>query len=215
VAPAARRHRRPGRGGSRWTVPSYTILVAAYHEQEVIGARWCLENIDYPKDRLDALILIERRDEATKQAIADANPAEFIRIVEIPPGALQTKPRSCNAGLLLGQGRPDRHLRRRGPARPGQLRVVAAQFAAANGMLACVQAKLMVANAAQNFTTRQFALDRGPLEVGGAVPQTALKDLQLWRLRERKVEPGLGEEAFNEAGRYCIRFSRVFTSVTS
>jgi cellulose synthase/poly-beta-1,6-N-acetylglucosamine synthase-like glycosyltransferase len=37
--------------------------------------------------------------------------------------------------------------------------VVAAQFAAANGMLACVQAKLMVANAAQSFTTRQFALE--------------------------------------------------------
>ena len=107
----------------------------------------CLEKLDYPQDRLEALILVERRDTATKQAIADAHPAPFIRVVEIPPGAPQTKPRSCNAGLLLAKGdliviydaedRPD----------PGQLRVVAAQFAAADGTLACVQAKLMVANA--------------------------------------------------------------------
>ena len=119
----------------------------------------CLENLDYPRDRLEALILVERRDDATKQAIADADPAPFIRIVEIPPGKPQTKPRSCNAGLLLAKGdliviydaedRPD----------PGQLRVVAAQFTAADDTLACVQAKLMVANAGQNFITRQFALE--------------------------------------------------------
>ena len=141
-------------------LPAYTILVPAYEEQDVIGGMVrCLENLDYPKDRLEALILVERRDAATKQAIAAADPAPFIRIVEIPPGAPQTKPRSCNAGLLLAKGdliviydaedRPD----------PGQLRVVAAQFAAADDTLACVQAKLMVANAARSFITRQFALE--------------------------------------------------------
>jgi cellulose synthase/poly-beta-1,6-N-acetylglucosamine synthase-like glycosyltransferase len=141
-------------------LPSYTILVPAYEEQDVIGGMVrCLEQLDYPKDRLEALILVERRDVATKQAIADADPAPFIRVVEIPPGRPQTKPRSCNAGLLLAKGdliviydaedRPD----------PGQLRVVAAHFAAADDTLACVQAKLMVANAGQSFITRQFALE--------------------------------------------------------
>jgi len=142
-------------------LPAYTILVPAYQEQDVIGGMVrCLEQLDYPKDRLEALILVERRDHATKQAIRDADPAEFIRIVEIPPGKPQTKPRSCNAGLLLAKGeliviydaedRPD----------PGQLRLAAAHFAAdPDGTLACVQAKLMVANAAQSFITRQFALE--------------------------------------------------------
>ena len=31
------------------------------------------------------------------------------------------------------------------------------------------------------------------------------KDLRLWRLRKREGEPGLGEEAVDEADRYCIR----------
>jgi glycosyltransferase XagB len=166
IAVAARR-RRPGPRGVGTVaaipdaeLPSYTILVPAYQEQDVIaGMVRCLEAIDYPQDRLEALILVERRDTATKQAIREAAPASFIRIVEIPPGKPQTKPRSANAGLLLAKGdliviydaedRPD----------PGQLRLVAAHFAAADDTLACVQAKLMVANAGRNFITRQFALE--------------------------------------------------------
>ncbi len=141
-------------------LPSYTILIPAYQEQDVIGDMVrCLDKLDYPKDRLEALILVERRDTATKDAIRAADPADFIRIVEIPPGKPQTKPRSCNAGLLLAKGeliviydaedRPD----------PDQLRKVAAQFRHSDDRLACVQAKLMVSNARQSFITRQFALE--------------------------------------------------------
>jgi hypothetical protein len=36
---------------------------------------------------------------------------------------------------------------------------VTAHFAGSDDTLACVQAKLMVANAGQNFITRQFALE--------------------------------------------------------
>jgi cellulose synthase/poly-beta-1,6-N-acetylglucosamine synthase-like glycosyltransferase len=166
IAIAARWWRPGGAGGGHAAaipdaeLPRYTILVPAYQEQDVIGGMVrCLEQLDYPKDWLEALILVERRDHATKQAIRDADPAEFIRIVEIPPGKPQTKPRSCNAGLLLAKGdliviydaedRPD----------PGQLRLVAGHFAAADDKLACVQAKLMVSNAGQSFITRQFALE--------------------------------------------------------
>jgi len=141
-------------------LPSYTVIIPAYMEHEVIGGMVrCLETLDYPRDRLEALLLVERRDHATKQAIRDANPASFIRIVEIPPGEPQTKPRSCNAGLLLAKGdlivvfdaedRP--HCR--------QLRIAAEHFIHADEDLACVQAKLVVSNANQSFITRQFALE--------------------------------------------------------
>jgi hypothetical protein len=90
-------------------------------------------------------------------------------IVEIPPGSPQTKPRSCNAGLLLTKGellvvydaedRPARH----------QLRVVAESFLAGDASLACVQAKLAVSNARRSFVTRQFAIEYG----GGEAAKTA------------------------------------------
>jgi glycosyltransferase XagB len=155
--------RRDSRRGSAMPdaeLPTYTILIAAYREQEVIGGMVeCLHRLDYPKDRLEALILVERRDHETKAAIRAANPAGFIRIVEIPPGSPQTKPRACNAGLLLAKGellvvydaedRPD----------PDQLRVVAERFLHTDASPACVQAKLAVANPRQSFVTRQFAIE--------------------------------------------------------
>jgi hypothetical protein len=143
-------------------LPTYTILIAAYREREVIGGLVeCLDRLDYPRDRLEALILVERRDYQTKAAIRAAKPAGFIRVVEIPPGSPQTKPRSLNAGLLLAKGellvvydaedRPD----------PDQLRVVAERFLEGERSLACVQAKLAVANPRRSFVTRQFAIEYG------------------------------------------------------
>jgi glycosyltransferase XagB len=143
-------------------LPTYTILIAAYREQDVIGGMIeSLQRLDYPHDHLEALILVERRDHATKAAIRAANPAGFIRIVEIPPGSPQTKPRACNAGLLLAKGellvvydaedRPDRD----------QLRVAAERFLEGDASLACVQAKLAVSNARRSFVTRQFAIEYG------------------------------------------------------
>ena len=76
-----------------------------------------------------------------------------------PAGGAADQAAVLQRRAAAGQGRPDRHLRRRGPPRPRPAAVVAAQFAAADDTLACVQAKLMVANAAQSFITRQFALE--------------------------------------------------------
>jgi hypothetical protein len=162
AACGARRDRRPRRSVPDAKLPMYTVLVPAYREREVIGGLVdCLERLDYPRDRLEALILVERRDHQTKAAIRAANPARFIRVVEIPPGSPQTKPRALNAGLLLAKGellvvydaedRPD----------PDQLRAAAQRFHQGDMSLACVQAKLAVANPRRSFVTRQFAIEYG------------------------------------------------------
>lgn len=146
-------------------LPFYTVLVPAYREEAVIGdAVRCLSALDYPADRIEVLILVERRDLATQLAIAQADPAPFVRTVQIPPGRPQTKPRSCNAGLLIARGelivifdaedRPD----------PDQLRKAAAAFRAdelrtGDRDLACVQAQLRISNAGDSLITRQFALE--------------------------------------------------------
>lgn len=141
-------------------LPPYTVLVPAYHEEEVIGDLVrCMHALNYPADMLEVLILVERRDLPTKKAIAEAQPAPFIRVVELPAGLPQTKPRSCNAGLLAATGdllviydaedRPE----------PDQLRKAAARFHASADDVACLQATLLVNNADRNFITRQFALE--------------------------------------------------------
>ena len=141
-------------------LPSYTILVPAYQEEAVIGETVrCIANLDYPNDKLEVLVLVERRDEATARAVRDVDPPEYVRIVTLPPGRPQTKPRSCNLGLMLARGdllviydaedRPDRD----------QLRKAASQFAAGGPGLACVQARLNFYNARRNLLTRMFALE--------------------------------------------------------
>ena len=43
-------------------LPSYTVLIPAYHEEAVIGDLIrCLAMMDYPTDRLEVLILVEDR----------------------------------------------------------------------------------------------------------------------------------------------------------
>ena len=141
-------------------LPSYTVLVPAYQEEAVIGETVrCIANLDYPKDRLEVLVLVERRDEATVRAVRAVDPPDYVRIVELPPGLPQTKPRSCNLGLMLARGdllvifdaedRPERD----------QLRKAASRFAAGGPELACVQARLNFYNARRNLLTRMFALE--------------------------------------------------------
>lgn len=154
----------PAGGGpnpARPGLPFYTVLVPAYQEEAVIGELVrCLGAIDYPPDRLEVLFLVEKHDPATKAAILEVGLEPFMRVVELPTGPPQTKPRSCNLGLLLARGdllvifdaedRPDRD----------QLLKAAKAFTeASDEKLACVQAKLFFDNATQNLLTHQFAME--------------------------------------------------------
>ncbi|MFE1949658.1 glycosyltransferase [Streptomyces sp. NPDC059524] len=175
VAAAGLLHRRPGAAAADPPVPdaelpSYTVLVPAYREAEVIGGLVRhLAALDYPPDRLEVLILVERHDPDTRAAVLAADPPPFVRIVQLPPGPPQTKPRSVNLGLMLARGellvifdaedRPD----------PAQLRRVAARFAARGERTACVQAQLLFRNATGNWLTRQFAMEYA-LRFGLALP---------------------------------------------
>jgi glycosyltransferase XagB len=141
-------------------LPGYTVLVPAYHEEAVIGETiQYLTTLDYPASKLEILVLVERRDTATIRAVRAVRPPSFVRLVTLPSGPPQTKPRSCNLGLMLAAGellvifdaedRPERD----------QLRKVATHFAAGGERLACVQARLNFYNRRRNFLTRMFSLE--------------------------------------------------------
>ncbi|SDZ36057.1 Glycosyltransferase, catalytic subunit of cellulose synthase and poly-beta-1,6-N-acetylglucosamine synthase [Amycolatopsis xylanica] len=154
-------------------LPRYTVLVPAYREAEVIGGLVRqLAGLDYPPDRLEVLILVERHDPDTARAVRSADPPAFVRIVELPPGPPQTKPRSVNLGLLLARGELLVIFDAEDRPEPDQLRRAAARFAARDGRLACVQARLLYHNAGANWLTRQFAFEYA-LRFGLALPGLA------------------------------------------
>jgi cellulose synthase/poly-beta-1,6-N-acetylglucosamine synthase-like glycosyltransferase len=142
-------------------LPTYTVLVPAYGEPEVFGRLVDnLRALDYPKSKLEIMLLLEADDDDTIVAAraAVAGSSDFT-LVLIPPAEPRTKPKALNYGLIKATGevvavydaedRPD----------PLQLRKAAMALAAAPADVACVQAKLGFFNPQQNLITRWFTLD--------------------------------------------------------
>ncbi|WP_285247173.1 glycosyltransferase [Pseudarthrobacter sp. efr-133-R2A-89] len=151
-------------------LPVYTILIPVFREANIINKLLAnLGQLDYPRSKLDVLVLLEEDDTETIEAAKRSRPPEYVRILVVPRGEPQTKPRACNYGLTFARGeyvviydaedRPD----------PGQLRAAIDAFrhdaferrylAPDRRPLICVQAALNYFNADQNVLTRLFAIE--------------------------------------------------------
>ena len=141
-------------------LPTYTVMVPAFREPEVIGQ--LVNNLlalDYPIDKVEIKLLLEADDDETVEAARALNLQPPFSIVLVPPREPRTKPKALNYALLDARGelitiydaedRPD----------PMQLRKVAATFALSGDDVACVQAELGYFNADENIITRWFATE--------------------------------------------------------
>ena len=141
-------------------LPKYTVLVAAYHEAEVIGATIrALERLDYPPERLEVKLLLEADDRDTIDAALEASPPSHIQIVRVPPGEPRTKPKACNFGLCTATGDLVTIYDAEDRPEPLQLRRAAVAFSRLPDDVACVQAKLHYYNSTQNLITRLFSAE--------------------------------------------------------
>ena len=140
--------------------PRYTILCPLYREAEVIPQFVeAMLALDYPKDKLQILLLTEEDDASTYQAIRAQRLPSHFTLVTVPAGKPRTKPRACNYGLLQSTGDyvviydaediPD----------PLQLKKAVLTFANQGPEIACVQAKLNFYNTGQNLLTRWFTAE--------------------------------------------------------
>jgi cellulose synthase/poly-beta-1,6-N-acetylglucosamine synthase-like glycosyltransferase len=145
-------------------LPSYTVLVPLYDEPEVLPSLVKgLAALDYPPHRLDLVLVLERRDQATISAAARLSLPPNMRIVLVPPGGPKTKPKALNYALATVRGDLVVVFDAEDRPEPDQLRRAAAAFAAAGPNLACVQARLNVYNPNDGFFARQFALEYSAL----------------------------------------------------
>ncbi|MGY1855559.1 glycosyltransferase [Modestobacter sp. SYSU DS0290] len=141
-------------------LPVYTILVPVYKEAGIVGLLMRnLADLDYPREKLEILLLLEEDDPETLQAALAAAPPDLVRIVVVPHSLPKTKPRACNVGLAFARGeyvvifdaedRPD----------PDQLKKAIVAFDKGGDDLVCVQAALNYFNARENLLTRMFTLE--------------------------------------------------------
>lgn len=140
--------------------PTYTIFCPLYREWQVLPQFVkAIANIDYPKDKLQVLLLLEEDDIKTIAQARLMGLPKYFNIVVVPDSKPKTKPKACNHGLLNATGQycviydaediPDKY----------QLKKAVMAFEKLGEKTGCVQAKLNFYNSHQNLLTRLFAAD--------------------------------------------------------
>lgn len=147
-----------GRGRTDW--PVYSVLVPMYREPAIVphmlGA---LLAMDYPRERMDVLFLLEEEDHATREAFARRDlPASF-RVIVAPDSFPRTKPKACNLGLHLARGRYLVIYDAEDRPEPDQLKKAVRGFEEVGPEVVCLQSRLNFYNPRQNLLTRWFAAE--------------------------------------------------------
>ncbi|HEY4775690.1 MAG TPA: glycosyltransferase family 2 protein, partial [Xanthobacteraceae bacterium] len=140
-------------------LPTYTIIVALYREAAVVeGLVAALDALDYPREKLDIKLVLESDDLATRAAIAALDLGPPYEVVMAPRGDPRTKPKALNAALLFARGAFTAVYDAEDRPEPDQLRRALERFRQ-EPELACVQARLSIYNAADDWLTRLFAAE--------------------------------------------------------
>ena len=118
-----------------------------------------LARLDYPRAALDVIVAVEADDAPTLAALAVHERPAWLRVIAVPPGGPQTKPRALNYALDFAHGDIVGVWDAEDAPEPDQLRRVAAHFAAAPPEVACLQGRLDYFTANHNWLTRCFAVE--------------------------------------------------------
>lgn len=141
-------------------LPIYTIFCPLFREAHMIpGFLKAIRKIEWPKDKLDVMLLLEENDIktiATAQAMALP---EYVRIVTVPYSVPQTKPKACNYGLGFAQGEYAVIFDAEDIPDPLQLKKAFLGFKKVSESVGCLQAKLNYFNPNDNLLTRFFTAE--------------------------------------------------------
>lgn len=149
----------PGpRGGIE--APPVSLLIPLHREENIASTLVRrLERIDYPRAQLQALLVLEAGDRITRAALRVAALPPWMRVVEVPPGTVTTKPRALNYALNFARGEIIGIYDAEDSPAPDQLRRLAAHFGRAPPEEACVQGILDFYNPRANWMSRCFTIE--------------------------------------------------------
>ena len=142
-------------------LPVYSILLPMHKEAEVLP--FLIKNIsdlDYPKDRLQVLIILEQDDIETINALncCDVLPS-FFEVIIVPHSKPKTKPKACNYALKFARGQYITIYDADDNPNTDQLRRVVNKFHNSDERVACIQARLNYYNAKENLLTELFSTE--------------------------------------------------------
>lgn len=179
-------------------LPVYTVFCPLYKEWQVVPQFVnAISRLDWPKDKLDVQLLLEEDDEKTIEEIRRMTLPPYFRIIVVPAGHPQTKPKACNYGLGHARGEYAVIFDAEDVPDSDQLKkaFIAFRHAEASGeRVICAQAKLNFYNANRNILTRLFSAEyalwfdlvltglqsiKSPIPLGGTSNHFRTKDLRM------------------------------------
>jgi hypothetical protein len=144
-------------------LPVYTVVVALYREtgvvQDLVNA---IDAFDYPKNKLDIKLIVERRDLETLGRLVELRLPARYEVIVAPPGEPKTKPRALNTALSSARGELLVVYDAEDAPAPDQLRLAASRFAA-DEEIDCLQARLAIRNHEDSWLSQLFAIEYAAL----------------------------------------------------
>ncbi|MFJ1291345.1 glycosyltransferase [Paracoccus yeei] len=148
---------RPEMTGS---LPVISVMVPMFAEADIadrlIGR---LSRLDYPRELMDVLIVVEETDRVTCDALAQVQLPRWMRVVRVPDGPIRTKPRALNYALNFCRGSIIGVWDAEDRPEPDQLHKVARGFHFAAPDVACLQGVLDYYNPRTNWLSRAFTME--------------------------------------------------------
>ncbi len=141
-------------------LPVYTVISALYREaSSVAPLMTAIDALDYPREKLDVILVIEPDDLATRMAIARLGPMPHVRTLVAPAVAPQTKPKALNWALPFAYGSFVAVFDAEDRPEAGQLRAALDAFERHGKDVACAQASLCIDNESHSWLSRMFAAE--------------------------------------------------------
>lgn len=109
---------------------------------------------NYPAEKLDIKLVLEPDDPETLATVATLKLAAPFEIIAAPDIGPRTKPKALNTALPFARGSFVAVYDAEDRPEPDQLRLALEAFAAGDGRLACVQARLTIDNTSDSWLTR-------------------------------------------------------------
>ena len=141
-------------------LPTVSIMVALYRESDIaprLAAR--LSKLDYPRDLLDILLVVEAEDQMTRTALQLADLPGWMRVIVVPGGSVKTKPRALNYALDHCRGAIIGVYDAEDAPEPDQIRKVVDRFHQRGPQVVCLQGVLDFYNPHTNWLARCFTIE--------------------------------------------------------
>ncbi|MEI4471210.1 glycosyltransferase [Frigidibacter sp. MR17.24] len=141
-------------------LPVVSVMVPMFHEPEVASKLLPrIARLDYPRELLDVLLVIEEDDAVTRQAIEAAGLPGWIRPIVVPRGPIRTKPRAMNFALNFCRGSIVGVYDAEDAPAPDHIHRIVRRFAELPETTVCLQGVLDFYNPRTNWIARAFTME--------------------------------------------------------